>query len=136
MTNENELMHYGVLGMKWGVRRFQNTDGTLTTAGKAARRALNRSAKQAGNQFKQQAVQRTAQVVVNKAAGVDKKKESAKDIAKAIAKGAAITAATGMLASLMTSATNTAIDSGKAAVDRLIREQALDALIAKYYGWY
>lgn len=28
------LMHYGIKGQKWGIRRFQNPDGTLTEAGK------------------------------------------------------------------------------------------------------
>jgi len=31
---DNELKHYGIVGMKWGVRRYQNEDGTYTTAGK------------------------------------------------------------------------------------------------------
>lgn len=30
----NELYHHGIKGQKWGVRRFQNPDGTLTAAGK------------------------------------------------------------------------------------------------------
>ena len=28
-------MHYGIKGQKWGVRRYQNADGSLTTAGRA-----------------------------------------------------------------------------------------------------
>lgn len=38
----NELQHYGIKGMKWGVRRFQNEDGSYTAAGK--RRAKQQKA--------------------------------------------------------------------------------------------
>lgn len=33
-----ELYHWGVKGMKWGVRRYQNKDGSLTPAGRKRRR--------------------------------------------------------------------------------------------------
>ena len=34
LFSDSYLEHYGVLGMKWGVRRYQNADGTLTSSGK------------------------------------------------------------------------------------------------------
>lgn len=30
----NTLQHHGILGQKWGIRRYQNKDGSLTAAGK------------------------------------------------------------------------------------------------------
>lgn len=32
---ENELYHHGILGMHWGIRRYQNPDGSLTPAGRS-----------------------------------------------------------------------------------------------------
>ena len=35
------IYHYGIKGQKWGVRRYQNPDGTLTSMGKARKRAID-----------------------------------------------------------------------------------------------
>ena len=44
--NENELAHFGIKGMHWGIRRFQNEDGTLTEAGKKRYREASKDAKE------------------------------------------------------------------------------------------
>lgn len=35
--DNNELTHWGIRGMRWGIRRYQNKDGSLTAAGKKRR---------------------------------------------------------------------------------------------------
>lgn len=39
----DELLHYGIKGQKWGVRRFQNADGSYTSEGKRRAQQENKS---------------------------------------------------------------------------------------------
>lgn len=50
--NTDEMYHHGILGMKWGIRRYQNKDGSLTPAGKRrADKILNQYTKVTGKRI-------------------------------------------------------------------------------------
>ena len=63
VIKEDELYHHGIKGQKWGVRRFQKLDGTLTELGKKLK-------KKAGvpEDIKAQATKQTTTQVAKKAA--------------------------------------------------------------------
>lgn len=63
------LMHHGIKGMKWGIRRFQNEDGSYTEAGKR-RRGIGRGGERRGLSDKTKARIKTGLKVAGVAAGV------------------------------------------------------------------
>ena len=76
MYYNNQIWHWGVKGMKWGVRRYQNADGSLTEAGKrryAADKVANNKKKEKNrlsdeelrdpNRWVKEDTERTKQVV-------------------------------------------------------------------------
>ena len=51
--SDDELYHYGIKGQKWGVRRYQNKDGSLTSAGKKRRSSSDEARNMSTDELRQ-----------------------------------------------------------------------------------
>lgn len=79
----HELCHYGVKGQKWGVRRYQNKDGTLTDAGKERYGAEDNSNKMSEKTYKSTMdILNAAKTISNETANLAAPKKGSKIVNK------------------------------------------------------
>ena len=69
--NDYELYHHGILGMHWGIRRYQNPDGTYTVLGKLRRKQNADSEESAPEEIQTEKKYSTAQKLRRKLTGED-----------------------------------------------------------------
>jgi hypothetical protein len=77
-SNDESLCHYGIKGMSWGKRRFQNEDGSLTNAGRQ-RFYAKRNAKKNSKKSKYRTKVMTTQTEFNDPVKKSKKKKTLKE---------------------------------------------------------
>lgn len=71
-TNNNELYHYGVKGMKWGRRKFYNKDGNLNKRGRVFNEYANATQDRRKAYDKYRKARRNADVTVDGAVKINK----------------------------------------------------------------
>ena len=80
--SDDYLYHYGVTGQRWGIRRYQNLDGSRTIAGTKHQEALNRKYADSNNSAKgsiNKPNKSTNENKNNKKSDADKPKKSTED---------------------------------------------------------
>ena len=79
INKPDELTHWGIKGQKWGVRRYQNADGTLTAAGRKRLQKRN-------DKFEKRNPDKASEAKKRKSEFIENKRNSIEDTKKTLAK--------------------------------------------------
>lgn len=113
LDDNNYLAHFGVEGMHWGIRRYQNPDGTLTALGRQRYGSDNEEYTSAHQKRSVRSMSTKEIQDANKRLQAEEQYKKLTDSqVKKIITGAAVGALSGILVSQLTKRGNKAFDSG------------------------